>query len=434
MLHDPGHIAPLPEEQEIHLAQKDKDVLRSLGEKIALISSDPINAKRAKLWTALNDKKAVRPMVWINEVPWHEMNVNDELTIRCENTWAQELERDLRRTIYQWEHFPGDMVVSPYIECPKIVHSTDFGIVEQVDVLKTDEENEIVSRHFIKQISDFEDLEKIKLPKLTYLDKATRYAYDAMTDVFGSILPVRVTGQKHIWYTPWDYLIRWWGVQDAMMDLVMQPELVHAAYEKMVQAWMVELNQFEEQNLLELDCGNVRIGSGGYGYVSDLPGQDFVPEKVTAKNMWGCANAQIFSSVSPEMHWEFAVEHDMKWLNRFGLTYYGCCEPLDNKAEVLARIPNLRKVSVSPWCNTEKAVQNLGERYVLSRKPNPAVFVSGQLDATEVRRQLTDFMDCTEGKCSVEIIMKDISTVKYHPEQLWEWEKIAMDVSEQYAR
>ena len=76
------------------------------------------------------------------------------------------------------------MVVSPYIECPKIVHSTDFGIVEQVDVLKTDEENEIVSRHFIKQISDFEDLEKIKLPKLTYLDKATRYAYDAMTDVF----------------------------------------------------------------------------------------------------------------------------------------------------------------------------------------------------------------------------------------------------------
>ena len=96
MLHDPGHIAPLPEEQEIHLAQKDKDVLRSLGEKIALISSDPINAKRAKLWTALNDKKAVRPMVWINEVPWHEMNVNDELTIRCENTWAQELERDLR--------------------------------------------------------------------------------------------------------------------------------------------------------------------------------------------------------------------------------------------------------------------------------------------------------------------------------------------------
>ena len=73
--------------------------------------------------------------------------------------------------------------------------------------------------------------------------------------------------------------------------------------------------------------------------------------------MWGCSNAQIFSEVSPEMHWEFALEHDLRWLERWGLTYYGCCEPLDRKIDLLRRIPNLRKISVSPWCNTERVVE-----------------------------------------------------------------------------
>ena len=30
--------------------------------------------------------------------------------------------------------------------------------------------------------------------------------------------------------------------------------------------------------------------------------------------------------------------------------------------------------------------------------------------------------------------MKDISTVRYHPERLWQWEKIAMEEAEKFAR
>ena len=149
--------------------------------------------------------------------------------------------------------------------------------------------------------------------------------------------------------------MRWWGVQEAIMDLIMRPEMVHDIYERMVQAWMVELDQFEQQNLLSLDCNNTRVGSGGYGYTTELPGKDFNPDHVLAKNMWGCANAQIFSTVSPQMHWEFAVEHDLKWLERFGLTYYGCCEPLDQKIPILRKIKNLRKISVSPWNDSKRS-------------------------------------------------------------------------------
>jgi hypothetical protein len=35
--------------------------------------------------------------------------------------------------------------------------------------------------------------------------------------------------------------------------------------------------------------------------------------------------------------------------------------------------------------------------------------------------------------CHVELIMKDISTVGYKPENLWKWESIAKRIAEEYA-
>ncbi|MCK5775407.1 MAG: hypothetical protein KAH25_04490, partial [Bacteroidales bacterium] len=325
-----------------------------------------------------------------------------------------------------------DMIVNPWLDCPLSVHSTDFGILEDVDLAITDSTNDVVSRHFNIQIRDMDDLEKITMPVITHNEKATVLRFQIMNEVFGDIIPVKKQGQSHIWFTPWDYLIRWWGVQELMLDLLLRPEMVHAFYEKMVQAWMVELDQFVGQNLLSLDNDNTRIGSGGYGYTKKLPGSNFDSNWVKPENMWGCSNAQIFSSVSPEMHWEFAIEHDLKWLKRWNMTYYGCCEPLAGKGHLLKRIPNLRKVSCSPWNDTKKAINELGNDYVISRKPNPAIFATQSFDSVQARKEIREFMEQTEGNCHVEMIMKDVSTVKYDPQRLWEWEKICMDEVSKY--
>jgi hypothetical protein len=292
----------------------------------------------------------------------------------------------------------------------------------------------VVSRHFNVQIRDFDDLQKIKMPKVTHNAAATEFRYRAMRRVYDGILPVCKIGQTHIWFTPWDYLIRWWGIQEAMIDMIERPDLVHAGVERMVDAWMVELDQFVEQNLLSLDCDNTRIGSGGYGYTSDLPNGDYDPNWVKPQNMWGCSNAQIFSEVSPQMHWEFALQHDLRWLSRWKLTYYGCCEPLDYKADILRRIPNLRKVSVTPWCKTERAVSQIGDAYVMSRKPNPAILAEDDWRPDRARQDIREFLEKTAGKCHVELIMKDISTVRYQPQRLWEWAAIASELAEEFAR
>ena len=50
----------------------------------------------------------------------------------------------------------------------------------------------------------------------------------------------------------------------------------------------------------------------------------------------------------------------------------GSCEPLDNKIEIVKKIPNLRKISITPWANINRAAEAVGESYVISAKPNPA--------------------------------------------------------------
>ena len=426
MLHDPSHYTPMISEEEIHVSEKDRDILRGLAEQKAAAGAQPSQQEKARLWTALNDLKSERPMVWINEIPWNEMEVNDELKLQCEGDWAREQEVLLRKELYQWNHMPGDMVVNPWIACPKAIHSTDFGIVEDTDITKTDDSNDVVSRHFNIQIEEMADIEKIQMPKVTHYEQQTALREQVFNHVFGDILPVRVVGQSHIWFTPWDFLIRWTGIENAMIGLYDDPDLYHALVDRLVDAWMVELDQFDQLNVLELDNNNERVGSGGYGYFSELPDFEHRPAHVHPKDMWGCSNAQIFSEVSPEMHWEFAIEHDMRWMERWGVNYYGCCEPLHNKTDILKKIPRLRKVSTSCWCDVEKIVAGLGQDMVYSIKPSPAILAEDDWHPERARAEIRRVLDIGRG-AHMEFIMKDISTVRYKPERLWEWSDIAME-------
>ena len=78
---------------------------------------------------------------------------------------------------------PGDMIVNDYLACPLAIHSTDFGIIEDVDIVRTDATSDIVSRHFHKQIHDFADLEKIRMPVVTHNAQATEFSYRAMCEL-----------------------------------------------------------------------------------------------------------------------------------------------------------------------------------------------------------------------------------------------------------
>lgn len=411
----------------MNLSTHDTDILRRLGEDQAGIAALPIQKVKGELWRRLNDLEPVRPLVWINEVPWHEMNANGELTLQTRDPWAQKIETELRRLIYQWNHFPADMVVSDFISCPLEIQSSGIGLQEDADIVMTDPDNDIISRHYHPQIVNPQDIEKIVDPVVTCDWEKTDGNFNLMNMVFGDILPVHKVGKRGTWFAPWDDLVSWWGVEALMADLIERPDMVNAAISRLMDARLCELDQWDNLNLLSTNANNTRIGSGGFGYISGLPANDNDKDHLHTSDMWGSATAQIFGSVSPKMHWEYALRHELRWLERWKFAYYGCCEPLDRKVEILRRIPNLRKVSMSPWVDVDRAINAIGNDYVLSRKPSPAVLAEDHWRLEQARMDISEFLE-KAGGCPVEIIMKDISTVRYQPERLWEWEKLAMEI------
>jgi len=413
------------------ISDKDILILRELGSQKAEIAANPIQGENIELWRQVNDINMAKPPIYINEIPWHEMNVDGELNLLTEHSFCREIENNLRRELYCWKHMPGNMVISPIMECPLVVYDSGFGIEEDVDIVKTDEASDVVSRHFNIQIKNENDIEKIKYPVISLDKEQTEERFYAMKEIFNGIMEVKIEGIKGFWFTPWDYLIRWTGVTEAYLDLIDRPEYIEKLVKRYVDASISRLEQYEKLGVWASNSDNTRVGSGGYGYCSDLEPAEYYRVNAPLKQLWGCGNAQAFSDVSPEMHWEFSLKHELRWIKRFGLSYYGCCEPLHNKFEILERIPNLRKISMSPWAKIEKARDFAKGRYVLSCKPNPAIFSGNMWSAEKAKEDVVDILKKADG-CSFELIMKDISTVNYMPQRLWEWSKIAQNTIDEY--
>lgn len=409
-------------------------VLRELAREYAEIASLPVNSLRREEWRGLNDLEPCRPLVWMNEICWNEMNVDGELTLRTSSEVCRRIETQIRRTLYQWTHMQGDMVVDAVFAAPYILRNSGFGMQVQADVRETEKGREIASRHFHNQFSSDEDIAKIRDPVIEVDRERTQAFHQFYARVFEGILPVELRGCTGFWFAPWDDIVFWMGADNVLLGLADRPAFMHALVDRLCGAYHAGLRQFETLGLLERNDTNVRIGSGGYGYTKDLPAAakgSAAAQFSDAKpnQLWGSATAQIFGSVSPVMHNEFGLAYEKKWLERFGLAYYGCCEPLHNKIAILESLPNLRKISISPWANVAAAAELMRGRYVISLKPSPATLAGEVFHGDVVRKELTEKLAATRG-CSVEIILKDISTVNHDPARLWEWARIARETIE----
>ena len=227
-----------------------------------------------------------------------------------------------------------------------------------------------------------------------------------------------------------DYLVQFWNPTDLLIDIIDKPDLVHGAIRKFTDSWLKSLDLMDENNLLSFGEGNYGVGSGGLGFTDELPGENYDPKHVHPKNQWGSSTSQIFSDISPRQHYEFALQYEIEWLSRFGLTYYGCCEPLHDKIDIVRKIPNLRKISMSAWANVEKMVDRVHGDYVLSFKPNPALLAGDSFNCEQAKEYISDMLDKV-GDHPLEIIFKDISTLRNDPERLFEFIDITKELIEE---
>ena len=141
--------------------------------------------------------------------------------------------------------------------------------------------------------------------------------------------------------------------------------------------------------------------------------------------------AQLFTSVSPAINEEFEVPYMTEIFSRFGAVYYGCCERLDDRLDIIDRMPNIRKISCSPWSDREHFAAVLPKKYIMSAKPNPSYLAQPTFDEDVIRADLRRTIRAAKenGLC-LEFLLKDITTVCGDPRRLWRWSEIALEETE----
>ena len=408
--------------------KNDIEILRELGRQKAEIGKLAVQEEKAGLWRKLNHLEPTRPLVIICQIPWNEFQGIEELALKCQDKSLQNIECDLRRELYQWRHFPCDMLVEPVIYSHIVggpaSSYADYGIKEELH-----KEDGGCDVGYIPVIHTEEDADKITTPKVWFDVEETERKFLKLCEIFDGTIPVKKRGIVHQWHTPWDQIIHWYGINQLFMDMYDRPELVHRILRNFMKALNEVVDQQTELGMLDVGNGYWGVGSGGPGVTDELPTENLDGHKVTPKEQWGCSTSQIFSEVSPEMHEEFALQYERPLMERYALTYYGCCEPLHRKIDILKSVKNLRKISMSPWINIDEASEAMGKDYVFSFKPTPAHMATENFDEGLVRDYMRDFMSRTRNNRR-EIILKDISTVLNQPKKLDQWARIVMELAE----
>lgn len=400
-------------------------VLRQLAYRYFELANEPCNAQRMELHRCVNDLQMRRPVVLIDEIPFHELNFDGSLTLLCRDPVLREAEDYLRKRIFQWTYFPADMILPPFYPVHKVIVSSGIGVDVQDEQIFTDDRNNISSHLYHDQLSSAEDLEKLHLPVITYDHEATMAKFTRVAEVFGDVLPVRIVGES-CYTSPWDQISMYRGVTPLLIDLVDEPEHSHRVIDWICRCEESRLEQYEKLGLLEIAPYSLHCTAS---LCSDLPG-DYDGGPVLRRHIWGRGMAQIFASVGKAMHEEFDIAYMKRLMEPFGLVYYGCCEPLDKKMDIVEKLPHLRKVSVTPWADVDVAAEAIGKKYVLANKPNPAA-VGTKLDEDTLRKEITRTLSAVRRNgCSCDIVLKDISTAGYDLNNLVRWEKIVMEMVE----
>lgn len=404
------------------LLTSDIAVLRQLATRWAEIAALPIQEENRAMWRRLNTLFPDRPMILIDQIPWNEMDVDGSLLCRVSDPYWRGVEQSMRQTLYKWDHMPADMVVDPWICLPRPLRNTGWGVVPQVSRRIIEEEDATASSSaYINQFESMEDLEKITMPRIT-LDAAEEAAIIAQAEeIFGGILPFRMTGQcMHLGI--WDSISMWMGVTNCYIALMDDPDMIHAMMEKLTQGILGMIAQLNELEAFDIHSNMCHCSMT---YLPDLPGED---ARAVSGNAWAFGLAQLFTSVSPRITEEFEVAYMKRIFPHFGAIYYGCCDRLDDRMDVIEKLPQIRKLSCSPWSHREHFAEVMPDRCVMSAKPTPAYLAEGTLDEELVRSDLRRTMDAARAHGrSLELILKDISTVRHNPACLWRWQEIAME-------
>lgn len=410
----------------------DRKLIRDAARRLVEIARTDVNRRRRELWLKHNALRGERPMVLAE--PGGVLNeLNPELNLRCADEDARGLEWQLKFRAWHFENVSDDAVVEPVLNVGWKVDVSGYGVQEEIT--RPDESDgrrgSMVWDAPIKDIArDFHLLHK----RTFSVDReATLRRKAELEELVGDILNVRIRGS--FWWTlglTWT-AIRLIGLENLMLFMYDDPDGLHRLMAFLRDDHLAFAEWLEREGLLTLNNENDYVGSGGHGYTDELPKSDIAPDDPARLcDLWVLSESQETVGVGPEMFDEFVFRYQQPICERFGLTYYGCCEPVHTRWHVIRRLGNLRTVSISPWCDQSIMAEQLGRDYVFARKPAPSLISTARWDEDAIRADIRETLEVADG-CEIEFAMKDVHTLNNEPWRLGRWVQLARETIDEHA-
>lgn len=416
------------------LSAHDLTVLRTLGEWAAQAAASAAN--RAK-WAAWQQHDAGVPgarVMVIAETFYttgdtlHAVNDHD---LQCRDPWARSLEQALRYRQFEVEVLQDDHLVAPYIAYAPAVLASDFGVPAGIH-RQAGADQLAFQYHAPLQSLDEADFARLHPRTFTWQREEDERTHARLEAIFAGILPVRRRNhgwQLHLPIT--STCLGFVGLEGFMTLMYDNPAGLHRLLAFIRDDQLAYLHFMQEHQLLELNNEADYVGSGCMGCTQRLPAADFAGQ-VRPQDLWYFCESQESVGIGPQQYAEFVFPYVRALAEPFGRVYYGCCEAVDPVWDTLSTLPNLQRVSISPWANEEAMGRYCRTRGVVySRKPRPNLFMGPVFDEAAMRAHLEHTVACT-ADVRLEFILRDVYTVNNEPQRFVRFVELVREAAAQH--
>lgn len=415
------------------MSKKEIMILRDLAKRYVEICNKDVQNERRDLWRKHNSLIKTRPLILTS---WHYgSNVWDKITqyeCKCEDPLYRGHELWLRNMIFH-DTIGDDYIFEPWIT-QHASYTTSYSSLWGVEYHVVQSSLPTSEAWIIDPppLKDYKDIARLVKPHHIINEEETARNVSRLQDTIGDIFEVNI--DRAPMYRSWGggdistdlgYLR---GIGQLMLDMVDNPKGLHKLLAFLRDSIMTVYDEAEAVGDWHLSNSNVE--NQGQPYSQELSDPKPNGPSVKRDKLWFFNDSQEFTLVSPEMHDEFLLQYQLPIMEKFGLVAYGCCEDLTTKIDILRKIPNLRRIAVTPRANVARCAEQIQQDYVLSWRLNPAM-VSCGFNPEDIRKVIRDELEASKG-CYVDIILKDVTTVEGHPERLKEWTKIVREIADDY--
>lgn len=397
------------------IEENDRTILRELAKHQLELANREDNLEKKRLWYLHNALKGPRPMVHLEMWTFSQEILPQRL--KCQGEFARQVETALYCNFLNQELFGDDRVTPDYFPLNYDCWFQLFDIPVHVDHTTNGQGQESLGHHFVSVLTDLaEDYPKLKPSSFGVDRETTEKKRNAINEAIGDILPVRMS-MDCLYSVPTQMLVHIMSMEDMMLSMYDEPELFQEMMGRIADDTIAYYRFLEKERLILPTTSFESVGQGTWSFNEELPGwEEWEKRPFTTKDVWGFMDSQETVGISPEMYEEFIFPCYQKISGQYGLLSYGCCEPTDPIWDrCISKLPNLRKVSISPWCKEEFMGERLaGSSVIYHRKPSPNFLgVDAELDEEALRAHIRKSLLAARG-CKMEITQRDVYTIHHN--------------------